>query len=467
MLKRNKKFISYVLSVFVITNFIAFNTSKVSAASNRLWGQDRYQTSAAISKAGWTNSEYVVIASGEDYADALCAAPLAKKYNAPILLTESATLNDNVKQEIKRLNAKHVFIIGKYASVSQNTENEIKSLVGDIKRLGGNDRYETSVIVAKELENINGITVASGYGFADALSIASIAAQKGMPILLTDKDQLPEVVKNYIQENSVNIKNSYIIGGQGVISDNTAQQVSKTSVRLYGQDRFETNLNIMKYFKQDLQFDNLYVVQADGPTGKEFADALSGSALSAKNSSPIILTYETIPPAAESFIKENIETKSNIIALGGAAAVPESIVKTLENYIDSSNLSQTSDGSDGDIQFVFADASESSFNVYQQDGQTIDIVDKISKSNLTQIRIYSATAKTLTLSINGYKADENVSSGWTDFEVPTAFIGFDNGAPGVSQVGLDGLEAENNKDGRLDLIVGDNTDAKSLVIKYR
>ena len=140
MLKRNKKFISYILSVFVITNFIAFNTSKVSAASNRLWGQDRYQTSAAISKEGWTNSEYVVIASGEGYADALCAAPLAKKYNAPILLTESATLNDNVKQEIKRLNAKHVFIIGKYASVSQKVENEIKSLVGDVKRLGGNDR---------------------------------------------------------------------------------------------------------------------------------------------------------------------------------------------------------------------------------------------------------------------------------------------------------------------------------------
>lgn len=456
MLKRNKRFISYILSVFVITTFIAFNTSKVSAASNRLWGQDRYQTSAAISKEGWSNSDYVVIASGEDYADALCAAPLAQKYNAPILLTESATLNDNIKQEIKRLNAKHVFIIGKYASVSQNVENEIKSLVSDIKRLGGNDRYETSVIVAKELGNISGITVTSGYGFADALSIASIAAQKGIPILLTGKDQLPEVVKNYIEQNNVNIKNSYIIGGQGVISDNTAQQVSKASIRLYGQDRFETNLNVMKYFKQDLKFDNLYVVQADGPTGNEFADALSGSALSVKTSSPVILTYKTIPSETESFIKENIGTKFNIIALGGVAAVPENIVSILENDID-----------DGDIQFIFADVSESSFNIYQQNEQIIDIVDKISKSNLTKIRIYSSTEKTLIISINGYKANENVLSGWTDFEVPTAFIGFDSGAPGVSQVGLDNLEPENNMDGKLDLTVGDDTDTKSVIIKYR
>ncbi len=464
MLKRNKKFISYILSMFVITNFIAFNISKVSAASNRLWGQDRYQTSVAISKEGWTNSDYVVIASGENYPDALCAAPLAKKYNAPILLTENAALNDDVKQEIKRLNAKHVFIIGKYASVSQNAEDEIKSLVSDIKRLGGDDRYETSVIVAKELENINGITVTSGYGFADALSIASIAAQKGMPILLTDKDKLPEVVKNYIEQNNENIKDSYIIGGQGVISDSIAQQISKTSIRLYGQDRFETNLNVMNYFKQDLKFDNLYVVQADGPAGNEFADALSGSALSAKTLSPVILTYKAIPSTTESFIKENIKTKSNIIALGGVAAVPESIVRILENDIDSSNLTQVSDG---EIQFIFADASESSFNVYKQNGQTVDIVDKISKSNLTKIRIYSATAKTLTISINGYKADENVSSGWTDFEVPATFTGFDSGAPGVSQQGLDVLEAENNIDGKLNLTVEDDTDAKSLVIKYR
>ncbi|MBC2582737.1 cell wall-binding repeat-containing protein [Clostridium sp. DJ247] len=482
MLKRNKKFVSYMLSMFVITNFIVFSSSKVSAASNRLWGQDRYATSVAISKEGWTSSDYVVIASGEDYADALCAAPLAKKYNAPILLTESADINDNVKQEIKRLNAKHVLIIGKYSSVSQNTENEIKTLVSDIKRLGGNDRYETSVIVAKELGNISGVTVTSGNGFADSLSIASIAAQKGMPILLTAKDKLPEVIKNYIEENNTNIKDSYIIGGQGVISDNIAEQVSKSSVRLYGQDRFETNLNVMKYFKQDLKFDNLYVVQADGPTGNEFADALSGSALAVKTSSPVILTYKTIPSATEKFIKENVKTKSNIIALGGVASVPEDIISTIQDDIDVSNIQQSpvvaggggsstttseSNDSDGDIQFIFADNSECSFNIYEKNGDTINIVDKISKNNLTKIKIYSSTAKPLTFSINGYKDNENLSSGWTDFEIPTAFIGFDSGDPGISQEGIDSLEPKSNMDGKFDFTVGYDEDVKSVVIKYK
>ncbi len=333
MLKTNKKFITAVFGAFLATALTLVCSSSASAASNRLWGQDRYETSAAISKSGWTTSDYVIVASGEGYADALCAAPLAKKYNAPILLTESNNLSAKTKEEIKRLNAKHVLIIGKYASVSQSGENELKSIVSDIKRLGGNDRYETSVIVAKELGAVEKVVVTSGYGFADALSIAPIAAGQNMPILLTGKDALPEVVKNYINENKNTIKNSYVVGGQGVISDNAAAQVPTAAVRLSGKDRFETNLNVMKYFQGSLKFDNLYVVQADGPTGKEFADALSGAALASKTSSPVVLTYKTLSSDIQSFIKNNSSANTVITALGGVAAVPENLVSNLQNAI--------------------------------------------------------------------------------------------------------------------------------------
>ncbi|MBC2581558.1 cell wall-binding repeat-containing protein [Clostridium sp. DJ247] len=335
MLKKNKKFTALLLGVFLWTSIVSINSSKVLAASNRFWGQDRYETAAAISKQGWTTSDYVVVASGEGYADALCAAPLAKKYNAPILLTSSSKLNGKTVEEIKRLNAKHVFIIGKYASVSQQAENELKTIIGDIKRIGGNDRYETSVLVAKELGAIEKVAVTSGYGFADALSIAPIAAQDNMPILLTGKDQLPTAIQNYINENKASIKSSYIIGGEGVISNTAAQQLSSSSVRLSGKDRFETSLNIMKYFKDKLKFDSIYVVQGDGPTGNEFADALSGAALAVKTSSPVVLTYKTLSPAIESFIKENAKATANITALGGTAAVPDTLVSNLTQALSS------------------------------------------------------------------------------------------------------------------------------------
>lgn len=333
MLRRNKKFITTMaltLGILFTGVLGSVKENTVFAASSRLWGQDRYETSSAISKEGWTTSEYVVIASGEGYADALCAAPLAKKYNAPILLTGSENLNSKIKNEIKRLNAKHVFIIGKYASISESAETELKTIVGDVKRLGGQDRYETSVIVAKELGSIDKVVITSGYGFADALSIAPIAAAQNMPILLTGKEELPQTVQKYIGENKSSIKNTYVVGGQGVINDKAVEAISGDKVRLSGANRFETNLNVMKHFQKNFKFDNVYVVQGDGPTGKEFADALSGSALAVKTSSPIILTYNSVSEGIQQFLKENVKSNGKIIALGGSGAVPQTVISAIE-----------------------------------------------------------------------------------------------------------------------------------------
>lgn len=329
MLKTNKALASVIISAVIGASLNLVYSSKVSAASNRIWGQDRYQTSVAISKQGWTSSDYVIVASGEGYADALCAAPLAKKLNAPVLLTEGSELNADVKDQIVKLGARHVIIIGMYGSVSKNAENELSSVVKDVERIGGNDRYETSVMVAEKLDAPSGIVVTSGRGYADALSIAPVAASSGMPILLTEKDSLSQEVNSYISKNASSLKNFYVVGGNGVISDSAAAQISKTAIRLSGNDRFETNEKVLTYFKSSLNFDNVYIAQGDGPTGNEFADALSGSALAAKTSSPIILTYNTISKGLEDIIKANAKSSSNLVALGGTAAVPDSILSDI------------------------------------------------------------------------------------------------------------------------------------------
>ncbi|MDR3584158.1 MAG: cell wall-binding repeat-containing protein, partial [Desulfosporosinus sp.] len=50
-------------------------------SSQRIAGYDRYETAIQISQAGWKDgSKFVVLATGVDYPDALCAVPLAKKY---------------------------------------------------------------------------------------------------------------------------------------------------------------------------------------------------------------------------------------------------------------------------------------------------------------------------------------------------------------------------------------------------
>ncbi|MCC9293581.1 cell wall-binding repeat-containing protein [Clostridium sp. WLY-B-L2] len=304
-----------------------------TANENRLWGEDRIETSLKISQEGWKyGAATAVIAQGYGYADALCAAPLAKKYNAPIILSRQDSLSDETIKELKRLKVDRAFVIGGTGSLSDNVESQLKDIgVSAVKRLGGQDRYETSVKIAEELENVSNIVVASGNGYADSLSIASIAAKKGMPILLSQSDVLPQVVKNYLKNR--NIEKTYIIGGTGVISSNLESSLTN-AVRLGGATRFDTNLAVLQNFKSDLNFSNVYVARGNGPNGDEFADALSGSALAATESAPVVLTDNTVASKTADFLKENMSDKTIITALGGTAVVPAVILDDLVRYFN-------------------------------------------------------------------------------------------------------------------------------------
>lgn len=301
--------------------FISFPNMTKAAASQqiyRLGGVDRYETAVKVSQDGFVQSDYVVLASGRDFPDALSAAPLAKKYNAPILLTDGKSLSYSVSQEILRLGVKNAFIIGGTGVISPDVEKQLKTLNVNSIRIGGVDRYDTSVKVAAIIGTSNGIVLASGESFPDALSIAPIAAAKQMPILLTPAKSMPDIVKNFIKNNP--ITKSYIIGGTGVISSDVAQEMPK-SKRLYGPDRYQTNLAVLNEFSAEIDFSRVYLA-----TGMDYPDALGGAASAAKISSPIILIDKNYK-----FSQEFIRQKSRYIllvkVLGGTGAVSDMVVK--------------------------------------------------------------------------------------------------------------------------------------------
>lgn len=340
-----------------IAAVFAFACTAVSTEvfGERLSGSNRYETSVKISQSGWTSSKNVVIASGEDFADALCAVPLAKKLNAPIILTGSKNIEDCAVKEISRLGAVKVYIAGGKAAVSDSVKDTIEKALKindtDIKRLSGADRYETSVAIAKEVGVNNGIVIAYGGGFADALSVAPIAAAKGMPILLTAKENLSDSIGNYIESEKSNIKNAYIIGGTGVIDNSVAAKVDSltgiTNKRLSGADRYETNINVLKEFENDnsISFNNVFMAVGDGPTGNEFADALSGAVLAAKRNAPLILTYKSIPEVSKNYLDKKVSKDTVTVALGGVGVLPENIVNQVQTIISkASNSNSNSNG---------------------------------------------------------------------------------------------------------------------------
>jgi len=107
---------------------------------------------------------------------------------------------------------KNVFIVGGTGVVSDSVNSEIKGMTIETTRIAGKNRFETSLEVAKNLGESSGVVVTNGFGFADALSIAPVAAQGGMPILLTDKADLSDQVKGLFCLNK-SYEKSYIVGG--------------------------------------------------------------------------------------------------------------------------------------------------------------------------------------------------------------------------------------------------------------
>lgn len=305
----------YSSTVHATANSSSNNSSKIPSA--RIAGQTLYSTSAEVARSGWTNSYYAIIASGENFSDALCGAPLAKKYDAPILLTAKNSLDDQTKNQLSRLNVKYVYIIGGTGVISSNVEQEILRMGIQVSRIAGNDRYETSLRVAKAMGHFTQAVIATGENFPDALSIAPIAAIKGMPILLTPKNNLPNGLKEYLKDN---VRSTYVVGGTGVVSNNVYNQLPSPT-RLSGTTRYETNISIIKEFTDDLDFENCYLA-----TGENFPDALAGSALASLTNSPVILVSNSVHQSSNSFIKSKLNTIQKITAFGGVFAVPESIL---------------------------------------------------------------------------------------------------------------------------------------------
>lgn len=313
-----------LLTMIIAASITVCAAGNVSAApqSARLWGSDRYATGASIVKQGWPSSSYyAVIVNGENFPDALSAAPLAQKYNAPILLTQNSTLDANTASELKRLNVKNVIIVGGESVVTPTVEKAINGLGIQTSRYKGEDRDETALKVASQIGTKNGIIVAIDSDYADALSAAPIAARLQMPIILVSKNTYNFGIENFILMN--NIPKTYVLGDSSVISDRVAD-IFPNVQRITGNDKYERNINIINTFKDSLNFNNIYLAYSEG-----FADALSGSVLAANNYNPVVLVGDKVSDVTNNFIKDKLSSINNFTVLGGSSGIKDNLVNGL------------------------------------------------------------------------------------------------------------------------------------------
>jgi hypothetical protein len=287
-LKKQKYFMWPLSIIFLVSQILVAPVFAQSAASesktmtssatvsDRIAGADRYKTAVAISQQGWVSSDYAVLVRGDDFADALCAGPLAQKYGGPILLTSSNQLNVDTLNELKRLGVKHLFIAGGLGAVSQNVENALRaSGIPTIERIYGNDRYTTNVAIMQNFVNelnFDTIYIATGTNFDDALTGAVLAAKSSSPSVLTDMN-MPSGTVSFLQTNLKLTSNVVGLGGSKVVPSNVLTSFEKSSDVKYGNTPGNINNNGLACLKGDWIYcqenlnnfsSGLYRVKTDG-----------------------------------------------------------------------------------------------------------------------------------------------------------------------------------------------------------
>ncbi|MCL2503061.1 MAG: cell wall-binding repeat-containing protein [Coriobacteriia bacterium] len=197
-------------------------------------------------------------------------------------LTHQSRLSPGVLEEIKRLGAKDVWIMGSEAAVSKTVENTLLNAGHDVFRVGGDDRYETSTMIAYVVAELNGVSfeqrafLARGDNFADGLSVSPIAYKNKIPVLLTHPTALSEPTEDIIEY--IRITDVTILGSSAAVSHCVESAIRgldthPTVRRVQGQDRYETAQKIAEYaFGNSLVAKNSIGIA----TGQNFPDALTG-----------------------------------------------------------------------------------------------------------------------------------------------------------------------------------------------
>jgi putative cell wall-binding protein len=330
-MKKTKKALASLAIAGMALTMVPFNAFATGTVPTRLFGTTAAETAVAIAdQTGWTGTAILASSASYGMVDALTSGPLAKFLNAPILLQEpGAVLNAYTKAELLKLNVTKVYVTSGTAVINQAVLDELKGMGITVESLGGNDRFDTSVNIAKKMVALGApvtkVAVAYGWLNQDALSIASIASANNEPILLTEKDSVPASAKAFLAANT-GVTSSDVIGGTAVISEATKATLPNAT-RHYGNTAYDTNDQVIQDFASSLNFSNVFV--ANGITA---IDALAGAPLAAQTKSAIVLTDGTVPAAA-TFVNSKLTSSSVVTALGGTAVVPESVLTGIVSIV--------------------------------------------------------------------------------------------------------------------------------------
>ncbi|MDR0880251.1 MAG: cell wall-binding repeat-containing protein [Clostridioides sp.] len=187
-----------------------------------------------------------------------------------------------------------------------------------LDQIKGIDRYETAKLIAEKQSYNKVILVNSERTLADGLSASGLAGAENAPILLVKQSSIPTATLSRLG----GVKKAYIIGTTDSISDSIENQIKNLGIeteRLGGANRIETSEKVAEKIISLKKINKIMV--ANGFRGE--ADAISASAIAARDGDPIVLTD------GNTFNMSVDKSQINRYVLGSSDSVSDNVANQL------------------------------------------------------------------------------------------------------------------------------------------
>lgn len=190
-------------------------------------------------------------------------------------------------------------------------------------RVAGADRYSTAAALSRGRfpSGAPVAYIATGLGWADALTAGAAAAQRHGPVLLVETNGVPQATADELTR--LHPAEVLVAGGQLSVSDAVVSALGRFAPvrRLAGGDRYATAVALSQ--REFPSASTAYVA-----SGESFADALAGVPAAHAASAPMLLT----PPGALSLATATEVRRlgaARVVVLGGTGAVSDNVVAQL------------------------------------------------------------------------------------------------------------------------------------------
>lgn len=364
-----------------LEDYLAAATSESSSIGSmnitRIYGKDRYETSEKIAERmmsilGINRFDTVIVASGDDYADALSASYLAAVNNAPIIITNSghiAKTADFVKRILKT--GGRVYLIGGVSVLPDYIRSRLSGY--DVVRLYGDDRYGTNIAVLRET-NVTSqkVLVCSGHNYPDAVAASAV----GYPVLLVGSS-LTSAQVSYTA--TLSTKEYYLIGGDAVVPENIGAELPDDAIyyRKGGADRYETAAIVAR------SFFGAYSTSAVIASGEDYPDGVCAGPLARTINAPLLLAGSSNTKSATTYM--NMYTSSAYI-VGGQVVLNNTSMHGIDvSFAQGPNIDWNRVAASG-IEFVIARIGRRT-GVSAELGLDIDGINDIIQAKKTGLQV--------------------------------------------------------------------------------